>query len=111
MDIAAPAGTSIFAAKDGIIESAGWNPGGYGYFVLINHGDGYETVYGHCSALFVTQGQMVSRGQLIAAIGNTGNSHGNHCHFEVRYFGICYDPAAFINTAYYGDAKKDEDDN
>lgn len=110
MDIAAPAGTNIYAAKDGMVESAGWNPGGYGYFVLINHGDGYETVYGHCSALFVTQGQMVTRGQLIAAVGSTGDSTGNHCHFEVRYFGICYDPAAFINTAYYGDAKKDEDD-
>ena len=108
MDIAAPAGTSIFAAKDGIIESAGWNPGGYGYFVLINHGDGYETVYGHCSALFVTQGQMVSRGQLIAAIGNTGNSHGNHCHFEVRYLGICHDPAAYLNTANYGAAEEDD---
>ena len=111
MDIAAPAGTNIYAAKDGMVESAGWNPGGYGYFVLINHGDGYETVYGHCSALFVTQGQMVTRGQLIAAVGSTGDSTGNHCHFEVRYFGICYDPAAFINTAYYGDAKKDEDDD
>lgn len=98
LDIAAPEGTDIYAGREGIVVSAGWNPGGYGYFVMIDHLDGYETVYGHCSALYVTAGQTVTRGQLIAAVGNTGNSFGSHCHFEVRYFGMCYDPASFLNT-------------
>lgn len=101
MDIAADAGTDIYAAADGVVVSAGWNPGGYGYFVMIDHLNGYQTVYGHCSALYASEGQTVTRGQLIAAVGSTGDSTGNHCHFEVRYLGVCYDPASFINTVIY----------
>lgn len=98
LDIAAPGGTDIYAAADGIVISAGWNPGGYGYFVQIDHLNGYQTVYGHMSAVFAAEGQTVTRGQLIGAVGSTGNSSGDHCHFEVRYMGICYDPELFINT-------------
>lgn len=98
MDIAAAAGTDIYAAADGVVVAAGWNTGGYGYFVMIDHLNGYQTVYGHCSALYAVEGQTVTRGQLIAAVGSTGDSTGNHCHFEVRYLGVCYDPADFINT-------------
>ncbi len=98
LDIAAPGGTDIYAAADGVVVSAGWNSHGYGYFVMIDHLNGYQTVYGHCSALFAVEGQTVTRGQLIAAVGTTGDSSGNHCHFEVRYLGMCYDPAMFINT-------------
>jgi len=98
LDIAADGGTDIYAAADGVVVSAGWNPGGYGYFVLIDHLNGYQTVYAHCSSLYASEGQTVSRGQLIAAVGTTGNSTGNHCHFEVRYLGVCYDPASYINT-------------
>lgn len=109
IDIAAPAGTDIYAAGDGVVVSAGWNTGGYGFFVLIDHYDGYQTLYGHCSAIFVTEGQTVTRGQQIAAVGTTGQSTGNHCHFEVRYMNMCYDPALFINTVDY-DNSEDEDD-
>lgn len=98
MDIAAAAGTDIYAAADGVVVAAGWNTSGYGYFVMIDHLNGYQTVYGHCSALYAVEGQTVTRGQLIAAVGSTGDSTGNHCHFEVRYLGVCYDPADFINT-------------
>ncbi|MBE6856112.1 MAG: peptidase M23 [Ruminococcus sp.] len=98
LDIAAPEGTDIYAAADGIVISAGWNTGGYGFFVMLEHEGTFQTVYGHCSALYVTKGQTVTRGQLIAAVGNTGNSNGNHLHFEVRNLGMCYDPAKFINT-------------
>ena len=91
-----------------MVVSAGWNPGGYGYFVMIEHEGSYETVYAHCSVLYVTAGQYVTRGQLIGSVGNTGNSNGNHLHFEVRYLGMCYDPAAFINTATYGEAEQNE---
>ena len=103
MDIAAPAGTDIYAAAEGVVVEAGWNPGGYGYFVMIDHLNGYETVYGHCSMLYVVKGQTVSRGQLIAGVGNTGNSYGNHLHFEVRIMGLFSDPALYINTVKYGD--------
>lgn len=98
LDIAAPGGTDIYAAADGVVISAGWNPGGYGYFVQIDHLNGYQTVYGHMSTVFAVEGQTVTRGQLIGAVGTTGNSSGDHCHFEVRYMGICYDPELFINT-------------
>ena len=109
LDIAAPGGTDIYAAADGVVVSAGWNSGGYGFFVMIDHLDGYQTVSGHCSALFVMEGQTVTRGQLIAAVGTTGDSTGNHCHFEVRNLGLCYDPALFINTvdSYVNDDRDD----
>ena len=98
MDIGAVTGTEIYAAADGVVVSAGWNSGGYGYFVQLGHVDGYQTVYGHMSSVLVMEGQEVSRGQLIGLVGNTGNSFGSHCHFEVRQDGICLDPALFINT-------------
>lgn len=98
MDIAAPAGTDIYAAGDGVVVASGWNTGGYGYFVMIDHLDGYETLYGHCSGLYVVEGQTVTRGQIIAAVGTTGDSTGNHCHFEVRENGMCLNPANFVNT-------------
>ncbi len=103
LDIAAPGGTDIYAAADGVVVSAGWNTGGYGYFVMIEHFNGYQTIYGHCSALYAIEGQTVTRGQLIAAVGTTGQSTGNHCHFEVRSNGMCCDPALFINTVNYED--------
>ncbi|MBQ9898613.1 MAG: peptidoglycan DD-metalloendopeptidase family protein [Ruminococcus sp.] len=108
MDLAAPAGTDIYAAADGQVVSAGWNSGGYGYFVMIDHLNGYQTVYAHMSAVYAVEGQTVSRGQLIGAVGNTGNSFGDHCHLEVRYMGVCLDPASFINTEDYGDDDEDQ---
>lgn len=86
VDIAAAEGTPIIAADDGIITAANgvdsWG-GGYGFYVMIEHGDGYETLYGHCSAICVTYGQSVRKGEVIAYVGSTGNSTGNHLHFEV----------------------------
>ena len=98
-DIAADAGTEIYAAGDGVVVSAGWNPGGYGYFVMIDHLDGYQTVYAHMNQVHVQAGDPVMRGSLIGEVGSTGDSTGPHCHFEVRYMGICYDPAQFMYTA------------
>lgn len=99
MDIAAPSGTDIYAAADGVVVASGWNTGGYGFFVMIDHLDGYETLYAHCSGLYAVEGQTVTRGQLIAAVGTTGDSTGNHCHFEVRYGGSYLNPADFIDTS------------
>ncbi len=77
-------GAPIVASKAGTVEWAGYDDSGYGNYVIINHGDGTKTLYGHASAVHVSKGQSVSQGQTIASIGSTGFSTGNHCHFEVR---------------------------
>lgn len=85
-DIAAPAGTPILAAADGTVTIAnGADPwgGSYGYYIKLDHGEGMETLYAHCSAITVTAGQRVRQGEVIGYVGSTGNSMGNHLHFEV----------------------------
>ncbi len=84
VDIWAPHGTDVYAGASGVVTFAGWNSGGLGYAVMILHPDGYTTVYAHNSELFVYEGQQVTQGQCIAAIGETGRAYGPHCHFEVR---------------------------
>lgn len=106
LDIAAPENTEIYAAQDGVVVSAGWNSGGYGNVVMIEHENGYATVYAHMINVYAVEGQQVSKGQLIGFVGNTGNSFGDHCHFEVRHQGICLDPTLFLNTI---DMKKPEE--
>ncbi len=96
LDIAAPSGTDIYAADGGVVTEAGWNDGGYGYWVVIDHGNGYITCYAHASEVYVTAGQTVSQGELIAAVGTTGDSTGNHCHFEIRYSGSYLNPQDFM---------------
>ena len=86
LDIAAPTGTPILAAGAGYVIHSGWW-GGYGNCVIIDHGGGVSTVYGHCSSLVARAGQKVRRGQVIAAVGSTGLSTGPHLHFEVRHSG------------------------
>ncbi len=83
VDIGAAYGTAIYAAAGGTVVTAGWY-GGYGNCVMINHGNGYTTLYGHQSRLAVSAGQTVSQGQVIGYVGSTGNSTGPHLHFEVR---------------------------
>lgn len=95
IDIANSYGTAIYAADGGTVEYAGWMSG-YGYLVEINHGNGYETRYGHCSSLLVSVGQHVYKGQQIAKMGSTGNSTGTHCHFEVRYNGVAHNPLNYL---------------
>ena len=87
IDIAVPRGTPIYAADGGTVTYSGWMSG-YGYLVQIDHGNGYVTRYGHNSSLTVSVGQHVYKGQQVARAGSTGNSTGNHCHFEVRYNGV-----------------------
>ena len=112
LDIAADSGTNIYAADDGYIVTAGWNAGGYGNVVMIDHLNGYQTVYGHMSYVVATEGQYVTRGQLIGLVGSTGDSTGPHCHFEVRYLGVHDDPAKYLNTSgviYSPEQEKPED--
>ena len=86
IDIAAPVGTPIFASAAGRVISSGWNAGGYGNLVVIEHSDGSLTYYAHNKRNIVVKGQFVERGQLIAEVGSTGFSTGPHLHFEIRKF-------------------------
>lgn len=95
LDFAGSYGSPIRAADSGTVIFAGWY-GGYGNAVIINHGKGITTLYGHTSQLYVSEGQSVQRGQQIAAVGSTGLSTGPHLHFEVRKDGTPTDPAAFL---------------
>ncbi len=96
LDIAAPSGTPIKATADGTIEFSGYNNGGYGNLVIISHGNGIETYYGHCSKLYVSAGEKVEAGDVIAAVGTTGRSTGNHLHFEIRLNGSQIDPQNYL---------------
>ena len=95
MDLGAPSGTAILAAAPGKVTLASWN-GGYGNCVIIDHGNGLSTLYGHNSSLHVSYGQKVSRGQTIASAGSTGYSTGPHCHFEVRVNGSVTNPRNYL---------------
>lgn len=95
LDFAASYGSTIRAADSGRVIFAGWY-GGYGRAVIIDHGNGITTLYGHSSELYVTDGQAVERGQAIAAVGSTGLSTGPHLHFEVRRNGTPVDPANYL---------------
>ncbi len=96
IDIANDMGTPIIATADGIVEYAGWNSGGYGNMVDINHGNGIMTRYGHASQVVVATGQAVKRGQLIAYMGSTGFSTGPHVHYEVHINGQRVNPVSYL---------------
>lgn len=96
IDIAAEMGTPIVATADGVVTIAGWNAGGYGNMVDIDHGSGVSTRYGHASAVVVTPGQRVRRGQIIAYVGSTGHSTGPHLHYEVRLSGQPVNPSSYL---------------
>lgn len=91
LDIAVDFGTPVYATAAGQVEQAGWN-GGYGRFIKINHGNGYETAYGHMSSLIVNQGQKVAKGEIIGFVGSSGYSTGPHVHYEVLADGQNIDP-------------------
>ncbi len=96
IDIGAPQGDQILAASDGTVIYSAMR-GGYGYCVMIDHGGGVVTVYGHCSKLLVSAGQAVTRGETIALVGSTGMSTGPHCHFEVRVNGSTTNPMPYLS--------------
>ena len=95
LDIAANTGTPIMAIAGGVVTDAGWRPS-YGYMVRIDHQNGWVSVYGHCSKLYVKEGQNVQRGQQIAAIGETGNATGPHLHLEIIGNGKHQNPLHYL---------------
>ncbi len=95
IDLGVPTGTPVHAADDGTVAISGW-VGGYGNYICINHGGGFSTCYAHNSRNGVSVGQRVSKGQVIAASGNTGNSTGPHIHFETRVNGVQRDPMGYL---------------
>lgn len=97
-DFAAPEGTKIFAAADGVVKNVNGVGSDYGLHFMIDHGNGICTLYAHCSSINVTEGQAVSCGEIIAEVGNTGRSTGNHLHFEIRENGTAIDPAPYLNA-------------
>lgn len=97
LDLGAPKGTPIHAARDGVVSSVvDSGSSGYGYHVVIDHGDGMVTLYGHCSMVYVRSGQAVKQGDVIAAVGSTGRSTGNHLHFEIRVNGKAVNPRNYL---------------
>lgn len=96
LDFAAPAGTPIYATADGHIKSTSHEEGGYGNNVVINHGYGYETIYGHMMKIKAHSGQPVKRGEVIGWVGSTGKSTGPHCHYEIHKNGNPVNPVYFF---------------
>ncbi len=106
LDIGAGYGSSVVASDSGTVIMADWN-GGYGNCVMLDHGNGYYTLYGHLSGYAVSEGQSVSQGQTIAYVGDTGWATGPHLHFEIRYGSTCLDPeeaGGFYGLTYAPDA-------
>jgi murein DD-endopeptidase MepM/ murein hydrolase activator NlpD len=101
IDLAGPVGTPIYATADGVVSEAGYNNGGYGNLIKLNHGRGIETRYGHLSSLAVAPGQRVTRGQVIGRMGSTGRSTGSHLHYEVRIDGRAVNPIPFMKSTDY----------
>ena len=101
IDLAGHYGTPIFATADGTVLRAGWNSGGYGNLVEVDHGRGITTRYGHMSAILVHAGDRVTRGQQIGRMGSTGRSTGNHLHYEVRIDGRAVNPIPFMKSTDY----------
>jgi murein DD-endopeptidase MepM/ murein hydrolase activator NlpD len=95
IDIAAPRGTPVKAVADGTVTEAGKSEV-YGSYIIIEHKDSISSFYGHCDKLGVKKGSKVNAGQIIASVGDTGLSTGNHLHFEVRKNGVAIDPAPLL---------------
>jgi murein DD-endopeptidase MepM/ murein hydrolase activator NlpD len=101
IDLSGPVGTPIYATADAIVLRSGWNAGGYGNLVELDHGRGINTRYGHLSYMAVRPGQRVKRGELIGRMGSTGRSTGSHLHYEVRIDGRAVNPIPFMKSTDY----------
>ncbi|GIW34529.1 M23 family metallopeptidase [Meiothermus sp.] len=98
VDLAAPEGTPVYATAAGRVSEMGWNPI-FGLMVLIDHGNGLHTLYGHLSSTYVEKGQQVEQSSLIGAVGSTGRSTGPHLHYTVYRYGVAVDPMPYVGIA------------
>lgn len=96
LDIARATGTPVKAADSGYVVVAGWSNAGYGNYIVVDHRNGYQTVYAHLSKIFVSVGQVVAKGTVIGNMGNTGRSTGPHLHFEIRKNGVPQNPLNYL---------------
>jgi murein DD-endopeptidase MepM/ murein hydrolase activator NlpD len=99
LDLGAPYGSPVYAAQAGTVTHSGWARTGYGYTVILDHGEGVQSLYSHMKGDWVTVGQKVERGQLIGEVGSTGHSSGPHVHFEIRVDGQRVDPTGYLPAA------------
>jgi murein DD-endopeptidase MepM/ murein hydrolase activator NlpD len=99
LDLGAPYGSPVYAAQAGTVTHSGWARTGYGYTVILDHGEGVQSLYSHMKGTWVTVGQKVERGQLIGEVGSTGHSSGPHVHFEIRVDGERVDPSSYLPAA------------
>jgi murein DD-endopeptidase MepM/ murein hydrolase activator NlpD len=99
LDLGAPQGTPVRAAGSGLVQAVRWDPYGYGLYLVIDHGHGLTTLYGHLWQVAVVPGEPVFRGYQVGQVGSTGNSTGAHLHFEVRTDGRPADPELFLPAA------------
>ena len=106
-DFEVPYGTEVYATGDGSIIESGWNSGGFGNCIVIDHGYGFQTVYGHLSDIKVVSGQKVKRGELIGISGSSGLSSGPHLHYQVEQFGAHKNPINFFNNDVNADEYND----
>ncbi len=95
LDISGDSGDPIYAAQAGTVTYSGWM-NGYGNTVILDHGNGVTTLYGHANSLYVRRGQGVTRGEVIGAVGATGNATGDHVHFEIAWAGVAIDPRQML---------------
>ncbi len=95
-DIGAGYGTEVYAADSGTVIASEYSSS-YGYYIVIDHGNGYSTLYGHMSTLIASEGEGVSQGEVIGLVGSTGVSTGPHLHFEIREYGVCINPLDFFS--------------
>ncbi len=96
VDIATEQGTPVAAADTGVVAWAGWNTQGYGWLVIVDHGNGYRTYYAHLDAIWVARGERVVQGQPLGVVGSTGHSTGPHLHFEIRDYGQPVNPIRLL---------------
>jgi len=96
LDLANDSGTLLTAAAAGEVIEAGWKNDSYGWTVMLDHGQGWQTLYAHCSEVLVSQGEQVKAGDVLAVMGETGNATGPHVHLELRYNGVCQDPLDYL---------------
>lgn len=96
IDLGSPSSVTIVAADSGLVVYAGWANGGYGNTVMVDHGNGFQTLYAHMSTISVSCGQSVGQGSALGVVGSTGNSTGPHLHFEIRYMGMNDNPHNYL---------------